>query len=101
MVIASFFSFYASFSAKIACIWLSVWAIRHKAEVDYPLDNPSRLVRWALVVAGFTAGYYLPGARLAHARVVCGFVALGFLCWPNFAYHLTNFFRKKVPQDSV
>ena len=35
-MVASFLSFYGSFSAKIACIWLSVWAIRRKAEVDYP-----------------------------------------------------------------
>ena len=38
-------SFYGSFSAKIACIWLSVWAIRRQAEADYPLDNTARVVR--------------------------------------------------------
>jgi hypothetical protein len=93
MPIASFLSFYGSFSAKIACIWLSVWAIRRKAEVDYPLDNLSRSVRWSAVLAGFAVGYYVPGPGLGWVRVAGGFLGLGFLCWPNFAYHLTNLFR--------
>jgi len=29
------------------------------------------------------------------ARLASGFVGLAFLCWPNFAYHLTNFFVKR------
>jgi hypothetical protein len=87
-------SFYGSYSAKIACIWFSVWAIRRKAEVDYPLDRSARLVRWLAVAAGFAAGYYVPGSDLWYLRVAGGFLGLAFLCWPNFAYHLTNFFRR-------
>jgi hypothetical protein len=101
MVVASFLSFYASFSAKIGCIWLSVWAIRRKAEVDYPLDGLSRLVRWSAVTAGFDVGYYLPGPRLEYARVAGALLGLSFLCWPNFAHHLTNLFRGRTPQDGL
>ena len=100
MVVASLLSFYGSFLAEIACIWLSVWAIRRKAEVDYPLDNRSRFVRWSVVVAGFAIGYYVPGPGFAYIRVAGGFLALGFLCWPNFAYHLTNLLRGKSPQNN-
>lgn len=64
MVVASFLSFYGSYAAKIACIWLSVWAIRRKAEADYPLDRSARLVRWTVVAAGFAIGYYVPGPGL-------------------------------------
>jgi len=33
------------FAAGITCIWLSVWAIRKKSEVDYQLDRASRVLR--------------------------------------------------------
>jgi hypothetical protein len=93
MMIGNIMSFYGSFSATIACIWLSIWAIRRKAEIDYPLDRSARIVRWAIVAAGFVVGYYVPGPGLAYVRVAGGFVGLAFLCWPNFAYHLTKLFK--------
>ena len=99
-MVASFLSFYASYSAKIACIWLSVWAIRRKAEADYPLDRSARIVRWSTVAVGFAIGYYVPRPGLGYVRVAGAFLGLGFLCWPNFAYHLTNLFRRNAPQDS-
>jgi|SRR5580698_2886614 hypothetical protein len=98
MLLASFLSFYGSYSAKIACIWLSVWAIRWKAEADYPLDRFARIVRWTVVALGFAIGYYVPGPGLGYVRVAGGFLGLAFLCWPNFAYHLTNVFRGKPSQ---
>ena len=96
-------SFYGSFSAKIACIWLSVWAIRRQAEADYPLDNTARVVRWATVAVGFAIGYYVPGPKLGYVRLAGGFLGLAFLCWPNFAYHLTDLFRPRAgtPQDGL
>jgi hypothetical protein len=100
VMIGNVVSFYGSYSAKIACIWLSVWAIRRKAEVDYPLDRSARIVRWGIVAVGFAVGYYVPGPDLWYLRVAGGFLALAFLCWPNFAYHLTNLFRRGAPQNS-
>jgi len=96
-------SFYGSYSAKIACIWLSVWAIRRRAEADYPLDKLTRTVRWVTVAVGFAIAYYLLGPELTYARVAGGLLGLAFLCWPNFAYHLTNLFRRGrgAPQDSL
>jgi hypothetical protein len=101
MMSGNIVSFYWSYSAKIACIWLSVWAIRRKAEVDYPLDRSARVVRWVTVAVGFATGYYVPGSELWYIRVAGGFLGLAFLCWPNFSYHLTNLFRhRSVSQDS-
>jgi hypothetical protein len=99
MVATGFLSFYASYSAKIACVWLSVWAIRWKAEIDYPLDRSARIVRWVTVVVGFAIGYFVPDPGLWYVRVAGGFLGLGILCWPNFAYHLTNLLRRSAPQD--
>lgn len=103
MVAGNIVSFYGSFSAKIACIWFSVWAVRRKAEVDYALERPARVVRWSVVVVGFVMGYYLPGPKFGYLRVAGGFLGLAFLCWPNFAYHLTNLFTKEKgePQNTL
>ncbi len=95
---AGFLSFYGSYAAKITCIWLSVWAIRKKAEADYPLDRSARIVRWTTVTVGFAIGYYVPRPEFWFVCVAGGFLGLAFLCWPNFAYHLTNLFRRSAPQ---
>ena len=77
-------SFYSALSAKIVCIWLSLWAIRRKSEVDYPLSPSARWIRWLVVLLGFSVAYFAP---LRSVRLVSGFAALAFLCWPNCAYH--------------
>jgi hypothetical protein len=46
------------------------------------------------VVVGFAVGYYMPKPEFWYVRVAGGFLGLAFLCWPNFAYHLTNVFRR-------
>ena len=95
--IENLLSFYGKLSPKIACIWLSLWAIRRKADADYALDSLSSAVRWTVVVVGFIFGYVAP---LKPVRVIAGVVGLVFLCWPNCAYHLTGFFRRwSLPQD--
>ncbi len=40
---------------------------------------------------GYLLGVSLPTPA---ARLTSGFVGLAFLCWPNFAYHLTNLFAE-------
>lgn len=87
--VSGLLSFYSALSAKIVCIWFSVWAIRRKSEVDYVLSSSTRWIRWIVVILGFTVAYFAP---LKSIRLVSGFAALAFLCWPNFAYHLTNAF---------
>jgi hypothetical protein len=100
MAAENIFSFYWSYSAKITCIWLSVWAIRKKADADYRLSPTARAVRWTIVAIGFIVGYYAPGDDFGpYVRVAGGFLALGFLCWPNFAYHLTNVFIRTDEQS--
>jgi hypothetical protein len=94
-------SFYGALSPKIACIWLSVWAIRKKAEVDVPLDSYARAVRCTVVVVGFVFGYI---ADFKYLRLGSGFVGLVFLCWPNCGHYLVNLFKSSLaalrqPQD--
>jgi len=82
-----FLSFYLVNAPKIFCIWLSVWAIRRKAEVDYPLDARALGIRWSVVVTGLTIGRM---ASNGYVRLIGFSLGLLFLCWPNCAYHLTK-----------
>ena len=74
-------------------IWLIVWAIRHKAGIDYKLSGQARTVRWAIVAACF-ALTSVPGERIGWFRVFGGLVGIGFLCWPNLAYYLNSLFER-------
>ena len=87
-------AFYSHLLPELICIWLSVWAIRKKAEVDEPLDRGAKILRWTIIVVAFGTGC-LPGESLRVVRI-CGFwVGLSFLCWPNLAYHLRNLFKRE------
>ena len=79
------------FLAGVFCIWMSVWAIRRKAEVDYPLDTAGRVLRWAIVGVGFAISR-IPGSpsTFGYVRLTGLVVGMVFLCWPNCAYHLRN-----------
>jgi len=70
-------------------IWFSVWAIRYAAKADYKISNTARAVRWSVVGIGYLLAASLPGPAVV--RLVPGFAGLSFLCWPNLAYHATNF----------
>ena len=69
--------------------WFSAWAIRHRWQLDYNLSVRARSVRWGVIAACYSAAL-TPGANFAMFRVCAGFTALGFLCWPNFAYHVAK-----------
>jgi uncharacterized protein DUF3592 len=69
--------------------WLSVWAIRYKADCDYRLSRTAKGVRWLLVAIGYVLAASLPGPGFV--RVIPGLTGMCFLCWPNLAYHFTNF----------
>ena len=71
-------------------IWFVTWAIRYKADWDYKLSGSAKGVRWAVVAIGYLLAASLPGP--APMRLVPGLLGICFLCWPNFAYHLTNLF---------
>lgn len=76
--------------AKSLGPWLSVWAIRYKTDCDYKLSPTARAVRWSVVLIGYVLAASLPGPGIV--RVVPGLTGVCFLCWPNLAYRLTNFF---------
>ncbi|MDP8989791.1 MAG: DUF3592 domain-containing protein [Acidobacteriota bacterium] len=84
---------YASYVAQKALgPWFSAWAIRRRWQLDYNLSVRARSVRWAIVATGYSMTL-TPGTELWVVRVCGGFTGLGFLCWPNFAYHLTKVFE--------
>jgi hypothetical protein len=56
-------------------LWLSMWAIRYSARVDYKLNAKARAIRWMLVVSCF-ALTSLPGANMGWFRVYSYLVAL-------------------------
>ena len=90
MEIQALFSRVGFLLQKSLPIWLSVWAIRYKAEWDYKLSRAAKTVRWAVVGVGYILAAGLPGPGVL--RLVPGFVGICFLCWPNLAYHATNLF---------
>jgi hypothetical protein len=71
-------------------IWLSAWAIRYKAQWDYKLSPTARALRWAVVLTAYWLAVSATGPGFA--RVISFLIGLGFLCWPNFAYHLSKLF---------
>ena len=73
-------------------IWFPCWALRYRAGWDYKLNGAAKIARWTIVVVGYSVGASLPGP--AAVRLVPGFVGVGFLCWPNFAYRLAKLLAK-------
>jgi hypothetical protein len=71
------------------CIWFVFWAYRRK----YELDGRAKVVRWSIVGVCYVLGC-LPGPRFGPAKLAALVVGLAFFCWPNFAFHLTKFFRR-------
>jgi hypothetical protein len=71
-------------------IWFTFWALRYRAGWDYKLNRAAKIVRWSVVGVGYLLGASLPGP--AAVRLVPGFIGVGFLCWPNFAYRLAKLF---------
>lgn len=74
-------------------LWFVVWAIRRKGEMDEKLDRPSKVVRWVIVYSGWIL-MSIPGRFFWLPRAIAGALSLAFLCWPNFAYHLTKSVRR-------
>jgi hypothetical protein len=78
---------------KSVGLWLSIWAVRFSAGIDYTLSAQGKTIRWTVVVICF-ALTSVPGASLGWFRVSWYLVGLAFLCWPNLAYHLGKLFDK-------
>jgi hypothetical protein len=74
---------------RSAGIWFSSWLLRYRAGWDYKLSGVAEATRWTIVLVGYVLGVSFPTPA---ARLTSGFVGLAFLCWPNFAYHLTNLY---------
>lgn len=71
-------------------IWFAAWAIRYKAQWDYKLSKAATALRWAVVLTAYSLAASVPGPGFV--RAILRVIGLGFLCWPNFAYHLSKFF---------
>jgi len=92
MEIQTLVSHFSFLFQKSLGIWLSLWAIRYKADWDYKLSGTAKAVRWGVVGIGYTLAAVVPGPTLM--RVVPGVIGISFLCWPNLAYHLTKLLIK-------
>ena len=78
---------------SVGSVWFISWAIRRKGELDYPLDLAAKMIRWVVVIVSIGIPANLPKSLTPGARVALFLTGVGFLAWPNFAYHLTRFLR--------
>jgi len=85
--------YFSRLAADVACIWFAVWAIRKRYDVDEKLDRAAQTVRWCIVATSFGL-VLVPGPEFKLVRIVAGVLLLAFLCWPNFAYHLRQLFKR-------
>ncbi len=74
-------------------VWFFFWPLRRKYELDYPLDRSAQVVRW-LVVGVFFLLALNRRPDFTIVRIVAAVVSTAFLAWPNFAYRLTQLFRR-------
>ena len=70
-----------------------------KGEFDRELDTKSHLLRWVVVAVAFILTAEFSTRGLSLARVMALTDGLAFLCWPNFAYYLTNLAAKPFNRD--
>ena len=77
---------------KAAGLWLIFWSIRRRGEFDEKLDSYAQGLRWSLVLGSFALLTQFP--RFGYPRATLLLIGLAFLCWPNFAFHLSNVLRK-------
>jgi hypothetical protein len=87
-------------AAAEICIWLVIWSIRRRGEMDEKLDTTAKLIRWAFVVGGWLLAS-IPGGKFGPFRAVAGVLGLIFLCWPNFAYHVAHLVRRNDVAQKV
>lgn len=79
--------------AYVIGIYLSVWAIRKRYEVDYKLDVYDQVFRLGFAALGIALGI-VPGSSLGWLRATGGLLFLAFLCWPNLGYYVSRFFGR-------
>lgn len=81
---------YASRLVQTAvCLWLVCWGVRRKYELDYKLDSRTQKTRWAIISVCFLCAM-LQGDEFKWLRILSGIIGLGFVAWPNLAYHLVS-----------
>jgi hypothetical protein len=92
--------FQNSFLACVIGVWLAVWAIRYRGELDYELDSTARFIRWFVAICGLTLWLKIDSQALRITVVLTGML---FLVWPNTAYHLTRLLRflRVLPQAKL
>lgn len=88
--------FFSSAASTMVSVWVLMWGIRRKGELDYKLDDTAKHIRWLMVVLGLATGTISTVPRIDFAPgVLFGWIwATAFLAWPNFAYHLTALLRR-------
>jgi hypothetical protein len=89
-------NFFSEASSLTVSIWLLVWSLRSRGELDLELDQTAKRIRWSMVAMGIFI-FWASAEILAGCAwcVLAGWIwATAFLAWPNFAYHLAALLRK-------
>jgi hypothetical protein len=79
-------------------IALAFWALRHKFELDIPMDRHGKLIRATTVLACWALAS-LPIEQVTIIRVARGLTAsigLAVLCWPNLVVHVMRWLGRPV-----
>jgi hypothetical protein len=88
--------FFANATSTMLSLWMLLWGIRWKGELDYELDDTAKHIRWLRVLVGWATLMMSTVPRISFAwGILLGWIwATAFLAWPNFAYHLTRVLRR-------
>jgi hypothetical protein len=86
--------FFSSATSTMVSLWVLLWGIRLKGELDLPLDTEAKRLRWSMVALGLIIMTVAtaPMFNSAWGAAIGWIWATAFLAWPNFAFHLTGFY---------
>jgi hypothetical protein len=87
--------FFSSATSTMVSLWVLLWGIRLKGELDLPLDTEAKRLRWSMVALGLIIMTVAtaPMFNSAWGAAIGWIWATAFLAWPNFAFHLTGILR--------
>jgi hypothetical protein len=78
-------------------LWLPMWAIRHRNQLDLPMDQASRLVRWAVVLVSWVLAStpIKPTMVTGFIRLPLAATTIAFHNWPNLSVYVVRRWLKR------
>ena len=83
---------------SILGIWFVCWGLRRNYDLDESLTDIQKVLRWVFVGCFYAMSHLLVG-RIEPLRIICVFLMLGFVCWPNLTWRITKPFIKPAPNN--